>query len=71
MKLRKKPSSILAKSVEILFTQIPLTMSTGSHRCIPAGNLTGLSGAMNAPDAAKTLSSSGTPRCTNTMTILL
>ena len=55
MKARKTLSSVIpAKSAAILLTQTPhLTMSTGSHRCILAGNLTGSGGAMNAADVAK------------------
>jgi hypothetical protein len=48
-----------------------LTMSIGAHRCILAGNLTGLSGAMNAADAAKEPSCSGTPKCTSITTMPL
>ena len=53
MKARTTLSGIPAKHAAILLRQAHLTIPTGSHQCIRAGNLTGLSGAMNAADAAK------------------
>ena len=71
MKARTTLSGIPAKPAAILLRQAHLTIYTGSHQCIPAGNLTGLSGAMNAADAAKLPSCSGIPRCISTITLLL
>lgn len=62
MKAREMMSSIPADPAAILLTQIHLTMSIGSHQCILAGNLTGLSKTMNAADAAREPSCSGTPK---------
>ncbi len=64
-------SGIPVEPAAILLTPTRLTISTGSHRCILAGNLTRSNGAMNAADAAIEPSCSGTLNRISTITLLL
>ena len=57
----EKCCQVLLKPAAILFTQIGQMMSTGSHQCILARNMTGLSRATSVAHASKTPSCSGTP----------
>jgi hypothetical protein len=61
--MRKKlPSVIPVKPAAIFLRHILLMMSTGSHRCIPVGNLTGSSGVTSAAVARRVASCFGTSK---------